>query len=102
MFGERVASAKACLFNDVRNESRNDQSGYRKNNPARRRGSATPGTGLQQQGNRRKSSYQSAHSKQHLRTLFLRAGITEGRKRVKLATAVFEKEQIESCSHVIS
>lgn len=26
--------------------------------------------------------------KQHLRTLFLRAGITEGRKRVKLATAL--------------
>jgi DNA-binding NarL/FixJ family response regulator len=40
--------------------------------------------------------------KQHLRTLFLRAGITEGRKRVKLATAVFEREQIESCSHAIS
>ena len=31
--------------------------------------------------------------KQHLRTLFLRAGITEGRKRVKLATAMFQKEQ---------
>ena len=29
--------------------------------------------------------------KQHLRTLFLRAGITEGRKRVKLATAMFQK-----------
>jgi len=29
--------------------------------------------------------------KQHLRTLFLRAGITDGRKRVKLATAVYEK-----------
>lgn len=29
--------------------------------------------------------------KQHLRTLFLRAGIREGRKRVKLATAVFER-----------
>jgi Bacterial regulatory proteins, luxR family len=40
--------------------------------------------------------------KQHLRTLFLRAGITDGRKRVKLATAVFVKEQMESCSHVIS
>ena len=35
--------------------------------------------------------------KQHLRTLFLRAGIKEGRKRVILATAVFEKEQ---CTHV--
>jgi len=35
--------------------------------------------------------------KQHLRTLFLRAGITEGRKRVKLATAMFAKEQMESC-----
>lgn len=40
--------------------------------------------------------------KQHLRTLFLRAGITQGRKRVKLATAVFEREQTESCSHVSS
>jgi len=40
--------------------------------------------------------------KQHLRTLFLRAGIREGRKRVKLATAVFVKEQTQSCNHVIS
>lgn len=30
--------------------------------------------------------------KQHLRTLFLRAGIKEGRKRVKLATALFQME----------
>jgi DNA-binding NarL/FixJ family response regulator len=30
--------------------------------------------------------------KQHLRTLFLRAGIRDGRKRVKLAIAAFEKE----------
>jgi DNA-binding NarL/FixJ family response regulator len=30
--------------------------------------------------------------KQHLRTLFLRAGIKHGRKRVILATAIFEKE----------
>lgn len=35
--------------------------------------------------------------KQHLRTLFLRAGIRQGRKRVILATAVYEKEQM---SHV--
>jgi DNA-binding NarL/FixJ family response regulator len=40
--------------------------------------------------------------KQHLRTLFLRAGIREGRKRVKLATAIFVKEQTQSCNHVIS
>ena len=33
--------------------------------------------------------------KQHLRTLFLRAGIRDGRKRVKLATAMLAKEQIE-------
>jgi DNA-binding NarL/FixJ family response regulator len=33
--------------------------------------------------------------KQHLRTLFLRAGIREGRKRVKLATAMFEKAEVE-------
>jgi DNA-binding NarL/FixJ family response regulator len=39
--------------------------------------------------------------KQHLRTLFLRAGITEGRKRVKLATAMFAKK-MESCSPAIS
>jgi DNA-binding NarL/FixJ family response regulator len=39
--------------------------------------------------------------KQHLRTLFLRAGITDGRKRVKLATAVFQREQRELCNHVI-
>jgi DNA-binding NarL/FixJ family response regulator len=34
--------------------------------------------------------------KQHLRTLFLRAGIKDGRKRVKLATAVFQREQRQS------
>jgi DNA-binding NarL/FixJ family response regulator len=33
--------------------------------------------------------------KQHLRTLFLRAGISQGRKRVKLATAIYQKEQRE-------
>ena len=38
--------------------------------------------------------------KQHLRTLFLRAGIKEGRKRVKLATAMFIKEQASSCNPV--
>lgn len=31
--------------------------------------------------------------KQHLRTLFLRAGIREGRKRVKLAIAVLAKQE---------
>jgi DNA-binding NarL/FixJ family response regulator len=31
--------------------------------------------------------------KQHLRTLFLRAGIRDGRKRVKLAIAMFDKEE---------
>lgn len=36
--------------------------------------------------------------KQHLRTLFLRAGIKQGRKRVILATAVFEKEQANHVS----
>ncbi len=35
--------------------------------------------------------------KQHLRTLFLRAGIRDCRKRVKLATAMFAKEQMKSC-----
>jgi DNA-binding NarL/FixJ family response regulator len=38
--------------------------------------------------------------KQHLRTLFLRAGIRDGRKRVKLATAMFSKEQMKSCNPV--
>lgn len=31
--------------------------------------------------------------KQHLRTLFLRAGIREGRKRVKLAIAVLSQQE---------
>jgi DNA-binding NarL/FixJ family response regulator len=39
--------------------------------------------------------------KQHLRTLFLRAGIRDGRKRVKLATAMFQKEEMKSCSQEI-
>ncbi len=39
--------------------------------------------------------------KQHLRTLFLRAGITEGRKRVKLATAMYQKEQRSLCHQAI-
>ncbi len=34
--------------------------------------------------------------KQHLRTLFLRAGIREGRKRVKLAIAMFAKGEPQS------
>jgi DNA-binding NarL/FixJ family response regulator len=38
--------------------------------------------------------------KQHLRTLFLRAGIRDGRKRVKLATAMFAEEQMKSCNPV--
>ena len=38
--------------------------------------------------------------KQHLRSLFQRAGIEGGRKRVKLATALLWKEQSE-CSHAI-
>jgi DNA-binding NarL/FixJ family response regulator len=40
--------------------------------------------------------------KQHLRTLFLRAGIKEGRKRVRLATAVFLKEQAQLCNQEIA
>jgi len=39
--------------------------------------------------------------KQPLRTLFLRAGIKEGRKRVKLATAVFIKDQAPLSDPVI-
>jgi len=34
--------------------------------------------------------------KQHLRTLFLRAGIREGRKRVKLAIAMYTREGAQS------
>ena len=36
--------------------------------------------------------------KQHLRTMFLRAGIRDGRKRVKLATAMFQKEHMQTCN----
>ena len=39
--------------------------------------------------------------KQHLRTLFLRAGIKDGRKREKLATAMFQKERREVCTPAI-
>jgi DNA-binding NarL/FixJ family response regulator len=39
--------------------------------------------------------------KQHLRTLFLRAGIRDGRKRVKLATAMFMREEMATCNPVI-
>lgn len=38
--------------------------------------------------------------KQHLRTLFLRAGITSGRKRVKLATAIYQRKENETCNHL--
>jgi DNA-binding NarL/FixJ family response regulator len=38
--------------------------------------------------------------KQHLRTLFLRAGIKEGRKRVKLATALFQREVLSCENHM--
>jgi len=34
--------------------------------------------------------------KQHLRTLFLRAGIRDGRKRVKLAIAILDREGPQS------
>ena len=34
--------------------------------------------------------------KQHLRTLFLRAGIRAGRKRVKLAIAMFSRQEAQS------
>jgi ATP/maltotriose-dependent transcriptional regulator MalT len=37
--------------------------------------------------------------KQHLRSLFQRAGIEGGRKRVKLATALVWREQVQ-CNHV--
>jgi hypothetical protein len=40
--------------------------------------------------------------KQYLRTLFLRAGIRDGRKRVKLATAVFQKEETKLCNREIA
>ena len=39
--------------------------------------------------------------KQHLRTLFLRAGIKDGRKRVKLAIAMRSKEEVDLCNHAI-
>ena len=38
--------------------------------------------------------------KQHLRTLFLRAGIRDGRKQVRLATAMFAREQETVCNRV--
>ncbi len=40
--------------------------------------------------------------KQHLRTMFLRAGIRDGRKRVKLATAMYHKQEMELCHRAIN
>lgn len=40
--------------------------------------------------------------KQHLRTMFLRAGIRDGRKRVKLATAMYHKQEMELCNRAIN
>jgi len=57
---------------------------------------------MQQQGVATHLNISPRTVKQHLRTLFLRAGIRDGRKRVKLATAMFSKEQAQSCNHVIS
>jgi len=39
--------------------------------------------------------------KQHLRTLFLQAGIKDGRKRVKLPTRMFIKEQAPTSNRAI-
>ena len=39
--------------------------------------------------------------KQHLRTLFLRAGIKDGRKRVKMAIAMRNKEDGDLCNPAI-
>jgi DNA-binding NarL/FixJ family response regulator len=57
---------------------------------------------MQQQRNRASHLNISPRTvKQHLRTLFLRASIKEGWKRVKLATAMFIKEQVQPCNPVI-
>jgi DNA-binding NarL/FixJ family response regulator len=53
---------------------------------------------MQHQGDRGQLKISPRTVKQHLRTLFLRAGIREGRKRVKLARAMFIKEQVKSCN----
>ena len=36
--------------------------------------------------------------KEHLRNLFKRAEMRDGRKRIKLALAMFAKEELKSCS----
>jgi len=56
---------------------------------------------MEQPGNRRTPQHPNISPrtvKQHLRPLFLRAGITRGRKQVKLATAMLAKEQTGSQS----
>ena len=51
--------------------------------------------GVQQQRNRRGAKNQPSHRQAApAHSLFLRAGIKQGRKRVILATAIFEKEQM--------
>jgi hypothetical protein len=53
-------------------------------------------TRLQQQGNRWSIEYQSTDREAALAHPFLRAGIRDGRKRVRLATAAFEKAELKS------
>ena len=58
--------------------------------------------GMQQQRNRASHlKYQPAEGETAPAHFVLRAGTKEGRKRVKLATAMFIKEQVQPCNPVI-
>jgi hypothetical protein len=52
--------------------------------------------GLQQQGNCRPAQHKPAHGQAAPAHPVLGAGIREGRKRVKLAIAIFTKEEAQS------
>ena len=75
-------------------KGKHDHPRSNQNHPPRSAGPETAGPGVQQQRHRRRAHIGPRTVKQHLRTLFLRAGIKQGRKRVILATAIFEKQQM--------
>src|SRR6266852_211473 len=63
-------------------KAKHDHPRSNQNHPPRSAGPETAGPGVQQQRHRRRAAHRPRTVKQHLRTLFLRAGIKQGRKRV--------------------
>jgi DNA-binding CsgD family transcriptional regulator len=71
-------------------------SGTGQSYPPRPTSVESAGPGIEQQGNCGPLNISPRTVKQRLRTLFLRAEIRDGRKRVKLAIAILDKEGMQS------